>query len=166
MRLRFTWYGIVGVGFLLSFFGIIQMPKDWNAAMTALAPIEAWWATHAVHPSLAAFFAGLLVGTILLPELWIEIKPHIFPPALEPDIAAGEAFKLLFESSKLAYDLVKSGTLRPVQFESHLTEPQKIGSRLRVELADRIHNALADARIVAWGRADGSMPESQISFTD
>jgi hypothetical protein len=167
MRWRLSWYALVGFGFVASFFFGVSMPKDWADAMIAIAPVEQWWNAHAAHPLLAAFFAGLAFGTVLIPELWIQINPHLFPLKPKPDIAAGDAFKLLFSRSKLARRLVKKGMLtRVVMYESHLTEPQKIAGRLRVELTDRIHNALADARIRAWGRLDGSRPEQEIVFTD
>ena len=166
-RIRFIWYGLVAVVFVLGFFGIWNAPKDWSSTMTAIAPLETWWTAHAAHPLLAAFGAGALLGTVLLPEVLLQLKPHIFPPVQKPDIAAGDAFKLLFSRSKIARHLVKNGMLtRAVISESHLTEPQKIAGRLRVELSDRIHNELATGKLLAWGRTDGPNPERMIAFTE
>jgi hypothetical protein len=163
MRRRFLWYILIAVGYVASFFFGISIPKNWTDAVTDLAPIEQWWGAHAAHPLLSAFLAGLALGTVLLPELWIQIKPHLFPLNPKADIAAGDAFKLLFKRSKLAHRLVKNGMLtRVVMYESHLTEPQKIGGRLRVELSDLIHNALVNGIITAWGRTDGANPELKI----
>ena len=167
MRWRLIWYALVGVFFFASFFLGLSLPRTWTDAATAIAPIERWWSIHASHPLLAAFFAGLLLGTVLLPELWIQIKPHLFPLKPQADIAAGDAFMLLFSRSKLARNLVKKGMLTSaVMYESHLTEPQKIAGRLRVELDDRIHSALADARLRAWGRLDGGRPEQEIAVPE
>jgi hypothetical protein len=167
MRLRFLWYAFVVFGFVASFFFGVSLPKNLADAMTDIAPLEQWWNVHAAHPLLAAFFAGLAVGTVLLPEVWIQIKPHVFPASPRADIAAGEAFKLIFHKSKLADELVRKNLLtRVVMIESHLTEQQKIGGRLRVELADRIHSALASSKITAWGRIDGGNPEREIAFTE
>jgi hypothetical protein len=167
MRWRLLWYVVVVFGFVASFFFGVSMPKDMSSAMKIIAPIEEWWQIHAAHPSLSALFVGLAVGTVLLPELWIQLKPHIFPPRLVADISAGDAFKMLFADSKLASHLIKRKLLtRPVRYESHLTSQQIIDERLRVELADRVHNPLADGRLRAWGRLDGGRPESEIAFNE
>jgi hypothetical protein len=166
MRIRFLWYVGLAVFFLLSFFGVFSMPKDYPSALKMLTTIETWWSAHAAHPVAAAFITGLAIGTALLPELWIQIKPHVFPSPKRPDIAAGTAFMLLFERSRIAHDLVEGGTLKPVMYETHLSEQEKTGSRLRVELSRRLHDALANNTITAWGRTDGAKPEMQIAFTD
>jgi hypothetical protein len=167
LRLRFGWYAIVAIVFVLGFFGIFSVPKDSSSALKMLGAIESWWEIHAAYPAVAAFALGLMIGTALLPELWIQVKPHVFPLKPQADITAGDAFKLLFSRSKLARKLVEEGMLtRAVMYESHLTEAQKIAGRLRVELADYIHNALTDARIRAWGRLDGGRPEQEIVFSE
>jgi hypothetical protein len=95
MRLRFIWYAVVIVGWLLSFFGILEMPKNWAATMTAFAPIEAWWDQHAAHPILAAFFAGLFFATVFLPEAWSHFWNYLRPSLdieFDPDNTPGCRF--------------------------------------------------------------------------
>jgi hypothetical protein len=165
-RFKFIWYGFLAVLFALSFFGIWNMPKDSASALKMLDALESWWDVRAAYPAVAAFALGLMFATVLLPEFWLQIKPHMFPPPRRADIAAGTAFMLLVERSKIAHDLVRGGTLRPVQYESHLSEEEKIGSRLRVELSNLLHDALVNDTVTAWGRTDGANPEMQIPFTE
>src|SRR5947208_13104549 len=111
MRWKFLWYALVGALFIASFFFGLSLPKNWNAAVSTLAPVETWWAAHAALPSLAAFFLGLAVGTIFLPALWVQVRPHIFPLKLRPDVDGATAFKEVLAKSRRAKELVRPGKL-------------------------------------------------------
>jgi hypothetical protein len=84
LKLKYLWYCVSLLGFVLSFFGI-SLPKDWGSALVFLAPIESWWTTHAGQPLLAAFFAGLFFGTVFLPEIWRVLRDHALPSEPRPD---------------------------------------------------------------------------------
>ena len=146
-------------------FSIMGLVPFGAIGASTLGCVDQWLFKHAAHPTLFALVVGLALGTAIIPQIWGLIKPHLVQTIPQADITAGDAFKLLFWHSKLAYDLVQSGTLRPVQFEAHLTESEKMGSRLRAELADRIHNALGSMRLTAWGRI-GDAPEMPIAYTE
>ena len=79
MRLKYLWYAVLAVFFILGFFGIWSMPKNLADAVNAVAPIEQWWSTHAAHPILAAFAVGLFFSTVLLPEGWRTFWNHLRP---------------------------------------------------------------------------------------
>ena len=134
-----------------------------NAAVSTLAPVETWWAAHAALPSLAAFFLGLAVGTIFLPALWVQVRPHIFPLKLRPDVDGATAFKEVLAKSRRAKELVRPGKLTvPVMYETHLTEFGVIEGRLKAQIADEFHDLLRQGDITAWGSPDGKKPHQKI----
>jgi hypothetical protein len=159
MRWKLLWYALVVIGFVASFFFGLSLPKNLESALSALAPIEKWWAGQATHPSLAAFFAGLAVGTILLPELWSQIRPHIFPPKFRPDVDGATAFKEIIAKSQRAKELIGTRQLSiPLRYESHLTDFGINEGRLKVKIADEFHDFLRSGEITAWGTPDGRKP--------
>ena len=79
MRIKYLWYAIVAFFSILGFFGNWSRPKNLADAMNALAEMEQWWSTHTAHPTLAAFFVGLSVSTVLLPEGWRAFWNHLRP---------------------------------------------------------------------------------------
>jgi len=83
MRFRYIWFVIVAVVFLLGFFGIWTMPKDWRSAIDVISPIESWWAAHSAHPILTAFLIGLAFSTLCLPEAIRIYREHFTRPKLD-----------------------------------------------------------------------------------
>jgi hypothetical protein len=163
MPWKFLWYALVAIGFVASFFFDLSIPKNWESTLSVLAPIETWWAAHATHPSLSALFVGLAVSTVLLPELWSQIRPHIFPPKLRPDVDGATAFKEIIAKSRRAKALIRTGQLTiPLRYESHLTGFEINEGRLKAQIADEFHDFLRSGEITAWGTPDGRKPHQEI----
>jgi hypothetical protein len=102
LKPKHFWYGVLVIGFVLSFFFGVSPPKDWGSALSFMAPVETWWAAHAAHPLLAAFFAGLLFATVLIPEIWRSVRDHAFPSEPRPDWDLRDAINYLRIRSKWA----------------------------------------------------------------
>jgi hypothetical protein len=143
------WYGVTVVGFVLSFFFGVSLPKDWGSALSFVAPVESWWAANAAHPLLAAFLAGLLFATVLFPEIWRVVRDHAFPPALRPDWDLREASDYLRIRSKWAIGRIYYST-----DEDRLLE-QDIDEVLR--------DAASQGRISIWGRPSQTGVEALFS---
>jgi hypothetical protein len=163
MRLKLVWYALVVTTFVASFFFNFSWPTNWAAAMSALAPVEAWWGAHAAHPTLAAFIAGLAVGTVLLPELWFRVSPYFLPLKLKADIGGADAIKKILTGSKWAKNLVTKGLLKTeLRYESHLTAVGITEGRLVVRLIKELHDLLRAGDLTAWGTPDNRKPYQEI----
>lgn len=162
-RWKLAYYSVVVSLGVATFFGLVSLPKDWGSILSWLTPLETWWAAHAAHPTLAAFVSGLAVGTIFLPELWSQVKPHLWAPKYRPDVDGATIFKEILAKSSRAKKLVCSGTLKtPLMYESHLTEAGIIEERLKQELDHEFHDLLRLGEITAWGSPDGKKPHQEI----
>lgn len=163
MRWKLLWYSLVAAGLLASYFLNFDWPPSVGAVMAALTPVETWWAAHAANPLLSAFFVGIGFGTILLPQLWRQVRPHVFPIKLRPDISGPEGFKSVLNQSKRSKELIKKGLLTtPLRYESHLSKDEIIEGRLRKTLAREFHDLLRLGEITAWGTQDGKKPYEKI----
>jgi hypothetical protein len=163
-KLRFWYYALVTLCWVLAFFGFWTWPKSWEAAVSFLAPLETWWGGHAAHPTLAAFFLGLAAATIFIPELWRVARPHLFTEKFSKDISAAEGFNKIVSHSKRAKELVQKKLLTvPMMYESHLTPKGVMEARLRAKLADEIHDLLRAGDLTAWGTPDGRQPYQEIT---
>jgi hypothetical protein len=138
LKPKYLWYCVPPLGFVLTFFFGISLPKDWGSALIFLAPIESWWATHAAHPLLAAFFVGLSFGTVFFPEIWRVLKDHAIPSEPRPDWDLRDAVYYLRIRSKWAI-----GRIYYSPDEDRLIE-QDIDEVLR--------DAASQGRISIWGR--------------
>ena len=138
LKPKHFWYCITAIGFLLSFFFGVSLPKDWGSALSFIAPVESWWAAHAAHPLLSAFIAGLLFATVLLPEIWRVIRDHSFPSEPRPDWDLQGAVNYLRIRSQWAI-----GRIYFSVGEDRLIE-QDIDEALR--------DAASQGRISIWGR--------------
>jgi hypothetical protein len=127
------------VGFVLSFFFDFTPPKDLGAALKLIAPVESWWTTHAAHPLLAAFFAGLSVATFLLPQVWRAVRDHEFPADPRPDWDLREAFHYIRVRSKWSIGRPYYSDGRP----DHLFED---------DIDESLRDAAVQGRISIWGR--------------
>jgi hypothetical protein len=165
MRLRWLWWLFVGLGYCLSYFDIVSVPKDWGATLKWIAPIEQWWVSHAAHPTFAAFFAGLTIGTVLLPELWSQIRPHVFPEKPKPTITAAAAYQLVLRRSKWVRRQMKDWKSLPsVRYETSRDERAVAKERIELALNKRIHTLLRQSELKSWGcPTDGTELEEEIS---
>jgi hypothetical protein len=162
-KFRLFYYAFIIILWALAFFGFWSWPKSWEAALTSLAPLEAWWTGHATHPTLAAFFLGLAVATSFIPELWRVLRPHLFAEKFRRDISAAQGFNKIVSHSKRAKELVRKKMLIvPMVYESHLTPKGVIEARLRAKLADEIHDLLRAGDITTWGTPNGKQPYQEI----
>jgi hypothetical protein len=137
LKPKYLWYCVPVIGFVLSFFFGFSPPKDWGAAMSFVAPVESWWAAHAVHPVLAAFFAGLLFGTVLLPEIWRIVRDTHFATEARPDWDLREAVDHLRVRSKWAIGRI------------YYTDK---GRLLEEDIEEVLRDAASQGRIMIWGR--------------
>lgn len=138
LKLKHLWYCVVVVGFVLSFFFGVSPPKDMGSALSFIAPIESWWAAHAAHPLLAAFFAGLCFATILIPEIWRVLKDHVFPPEPRPDWDLRDAVSYLRIRSKWAIGRIYYSADKDRLIEEDIDEI--------------LRDAASQGRISIWGR--------------
>jgi hypothetical protein len=162
-KIKWIWYAVLAAIFLLGYFGLFSLPKDWSATMLLLAAIEKWWGAHAAYPAIAAFAVGLAVSTVFIPELWTHLKPIFFPQKLRPDVDGATAFKEVLAKSKRAKLLVGNGTLTMKRmYESHLTEAGIIEGRLKAKIADEFHDLMRAGDITVWGSPDNKKPHQEI----
>jgi hypothetical protein len=141
LKPKYFWYSITAIGFVLSFFFGVSLPKDWSSALTFMTPVESWWAAHAAHPLLAAFTAGLLFATVLIPEIWRVIKTHAFPSEPRPDWDLRDAINYLRLRSKWA--------IGRVYYTTNSTGEDRI---LEQEMDELLRDAASQERIAIWGR--------------
>jgi hypothetical protein len=137
LKPKHFWYGVSVIGFVLTFFFGVSLPKDWGSALSFLSPVESWWATHAAHPLLAAFFAGLSFATVIFPEIWRVLRDRAFPTEPRPDWDLREAINYLRLRSKWAIGRVYSAN------EQHLLEE---------DIDEVLRDAASQGRISIWGR--------------
>src|SRR5215468_2190959 len=135
-KLRWLWYVCIALGFLATYFGLFEPPTTGKVTTTVVGSMEAWWGTHASHPIVSAFFVGLAVSTVFLPELWLHIKPILFPFKPRPDISAADSFLLILARSKLRRKYSRHWRqLAPAGHrESGQLESQNIKSRVEAAL--------------------------------
>jgi hypothetical protein len=138
LKPKYLWYCIPVIGFVLTFFFGISLPKDWASALSFMAPVETWWAVHAAHPLLAAFFVGLLFATVLLPEIWRVLRDHLLPSEPRPDWDLRDAADYLRVRSKWAIGHVYYCT-----GEDRLLEQ---------DIDEVFRDAASQGRISIWGR--------------
>lgn len=138
LKPKYFWYCLTALGFVLSFFFGVSPPKDWGSALSFLARVESWWTTHAGHPSLAAFFAGLSFGTIFIPEIWRVLKDHTFPSEPRPDWDLRDAVSYLRIRSEWAVGRVYYDAA-----DDRLIEQ---------EVDEVLRDAASQGRISIWGR--------------
>jgi hypothetical protein len=148
---KWAWNLAVAAGFIATFFGV-PLPKDFGATLSALAPIEAWWWHNAAHPILAAFAAGLLVSTVLIPWIWRHVRPHLFPDKLAADIGALPAFELILSRSKWAKRHRKNWRdMPPDRYEKGRSESELIEGRLNQLFRGELRNWLRNETLACWG---------------
>jgi hypothetical protein len=162
MRLKYIWYAVVGLFFLLSFFGVLTLPKDWAGTLGALASLERWWSSNAAYPAISAFLVGLAISTIFVPAAISLARDHLFPSKPKPDIGAAEAFNKLLLRSKLSRSLLANGLSVPVMYESHLTPAGVIEARLKKQIESELWDSLRQGRVLAWGVPRNSRAEKEI----
>jgi hypothetical protein len=138
LKLKHFWYSVPVIGFVLSFFFGVSLPKDWGSALSFMAPLESWWTAHAAHPLLAAFFAGLLFATVLFPEIWRALRDHVFPSEPRPDWDLRGAINYLRIRSKWAIGRIYYST-----GEDRLLEE---------DIEEVLRDVASQGRISIWGR--------------
>ena len=156
-KLRWLWYACIALGFIATYFGLLEPAKTWKSTTMLVESMETWWSAHAVHPIASAFFAGLAVSTVLLPELCLHLKPVLFPFKPRPDISAADAFLLILARSKLRRKYAKHWKqLAPAdRHESSQLESQNIKNRVEAALIRRLHTVLRSGDLKSWGCPPG-----------
>lgn len=150
--IRWIWRLFVIALLALSYFGGVSIPRDWETTLSIIALIEAWWAQHAAHPLLAAFAMGLLVGTVLIPALWQQLRPHLFPDKLSPDIDAQDAFDLILSRSKWAKRQRRNWAMMPkAMYEKDRSQSDVIEGRLNQLFQREIRAWLRNEKLACWG---------------
>lgn len=163
MRWRIIWAICVATAAFVAYLFNFDWPPKFGVVVSALAQLESWWSAHAANPILSAFLVGVLLGTAFLPELWLQIRPHLLPLKIRPDLDGAEAFKTITLKSRRAKELVKGGLLtKPLGYESHLTELGVIEGRLRQQIENELHDLLRLGEITAFGTPDGKKPYEKI----
>ena len=151
-KLRWLWYACVALAFLATYVGLFELPKTWAPTIALVASLESWWSTHASHPVASAFLVGLAVSTVFLPELWLHLKPILFPLKPRPDISAAESFLLVLARSKLQRKYSRHWKqLLPADHESSGLESQNRKSRVEAALIRRLHTVLRSGDLKSWG---------------
>ena len=115
-----------------------ESPERLGGSIELYGPSRVWWAAHAAHPLLAAFFVGLLFATVLFPEIWRVLRDHLFPSESRPDWDLRDAIDYLRIRSKWAI-----GRIYYSAGEDRLLE-QDIDEALR--------DVASQGRISIWGR--------------
>jgi uncharacterized protein YjeT (DUF2065 family) len=73
--LRLAWSALVLVFMALSFFGVF--PKDWEGAVKGFGTLDEFILVNAKYPGLFALAVGLLIGSVIVPELWRVVRRHL-----------------------------------------------------------------------------------------
>jgi hypothetical protein len=166
-KLRLCYYAALILFSGLAFFGLWTWPKTWDAVVSFLVPLEAWWTAHAAHPVLSAFMLGLVFSTGILVEVWRLVRPLLFPPEYEADVPAFLAFDSILTKSKWAKASAKNWKmLAPLVYEKSYPQEQVIENRVEHALKDAFHNLLTQGKITAWGKPDHHFPERKITETE
>ncbi|HZR76521.1 hypothetical protein [Bradyrhizobium sp.] len=100
LKPKHLWYCFTVIGFVLSFFFNVSLPKDWAATLNFVASLESWWAAHAGNPLLSAFFAGLLFGTVLAPEILRVFRDQMDSSESRPDCDLQDAINYIRTRSR------------------------------------------------------------------
>jgi hypothetical protein len=96
---KYLWWAILVIVGGLSFFGIVSLPKDWGSAEMLLTSIDQWLFAHAAHPTLFALVIAFVFGTVIAPEAFQLLKPHIFPKSPKPDMKINDAIDYIVNDS-------------------------------------------------------------------
>jgi len=144
MRLRYLWHALVAFLFILTFFGIFSMPKDWVSARELLTSVEAWWVSHAADPIASAFLIGLAFATIFIPEALSLLRDHLFPRHPRPDILALEAYWLIRKRSKWIRQQEKNWRKLPTELDNR-------EGCVEQTLNTRLHTLLRQDDLKSWG---------------
>jgi hypothetical protein len=112
--------------------------KGLGISLKLHGPVESWCAAHAAHPLLAAFLAGLLFATVLLPEIWRVLRNCSFPSEPRPDWDLRDAVNYLRIRSKWAI-----GRIYYSVGEGRLIEE---------DIDEILRDAASQGRIWIWGR--------------
>jgi hypothetical protein len=99
-RAKYLWRAFWAACTALSFFGLAFWPSNWSAAKLMLQHIDHWIFAHAASPSLFALCVGLAIGTIIIPDVWSEIKRHFFPTKPEAGTKIKNAIDYLVNDSR------------------------------------------------------------------
>src|SRR3990167_1979424 len=74
IRTKHVWWFLLAVQGLFAFFGKEFLPTSMEAAMDFLTAVDLWIINHAAYPGLFAVFLGLVLGTVIIPEVWPFFK--------------------------------------------------------------------------------------------
>jgi hypothetical protein len=68
-RFKIVWWLLLAAFTVAGFFGV-PLPKDWDSAKAWLTSIDNWIIHTARYPGLFALALGLVLGSVIIPEVW------------------------------------------------------------------------------------------------
>lgn len=133
-----VWRGLWHVFVLcFGFFSLVgfPLPKAWNPAADGMVSLDVWIINHTAYPGLFAIFAGLLIGTVIIPDLWALARPYLMGPARSrPDMTLREVVRLFLGAA--------SGTV---------AEQAAQGEEV-ADLLNQLREAAGREHLTVWGR--------------
>jgi hypothetical protein len=64
-----------------------------------LTSVDQWLFVHVAHPTLFALVVAFVLGTVIFPEAFHLLKPHMFPKSPKPDIKINAAIDYIVNDS-------------------------------------------------------------------
>lgn len=134
---RWVWRGLWHVFvFCFGFFSLVgfPLPKAWNPVADWMVSLDVWVINHVAYPGLFAIFAGLLIGTIIIPDFWALARPRLLGPAhSRPDLTLREVVRLIL------------GVAIGTEAEQNVQRGE-IG-----DLLDQLREAASRSHLTVWG---------------
>jgi hypothetical protein len=147
--LKRTWKIFLFAVWLLAFFGA-PPPRDWVSTQKWLALGDGWLQHHVAYPGIFLLLTGLLIGTVIAPQLFSIVRDKIIRPAVKPDIRINEVLDYIVNESQEVLQ-------RPAP--PRLMEYGPAKGRCLIEVGvehqdalNKVNEMLAASKLVCWGR--------------
>jgi hypothetical protein len=157
---RWAWRACPPIIMLASYFGV-PLPKSWGVTLDWVRFIDLWIIQHAAYPSLFALSVGLLLGTVIVPDVWRHIQQSIAAPL--PDMPISAAIDYIVNDSRASLKRSK-----PPEMEEYGPAKGQVIQERGVEHRDalnKLHERLISGDIIAWGRQEIMPPTMLPTFS-
>lgn len=144
LKIKICWWAAFFAYGLLLFFNF-PIPRDLGSLMSLFIDFDVWLLTRDISPTSAGVFLGLLIGTIIVPEVWRYFVEQIAP--FDPKAPDTDADKVI--------DYIVNDSRQPVEPSLKIFEDGQVVQNIGSEHMDAnrlLNEAAADGRVKLWGR--------------
>lgn len=99
-KLRYVWWAALSVWGLLAFFGVL-LPTGQEASLDWLTSFDLWFINNSAYPSMFAIFVGLVLGSVVVPEIRRRIPHQLDEP--RPNMLVRDALIYAVTDTKWRY---------------------------------------------------------------